>query len=257
MTETVLPALERPRRLHFDWLLPALIRPRAAFDKIAHTVGGAWLTPMLLVLLFAIVGALLWGNITAATNANQPFIPPPGFENFPPEEQQRIMDQWQATQQQLNNPLVLYVFPAVAALAGVFITWLLLASVLHLVLTLFGGRSAMRNTMNVVAWTFLPIAVRYAVQCVFMLSTQSAVPGLGLSGFAPEGNAFVKALLAFVDVYLLWQIVMLVIGSRAVSGVSTGKVSAAVVVSVGIVLGLQALPAFIGSLLLGLNTQTF
>ena len=249
--------LEHPRRFHFDWLLPALLRPRATFEKIAHTAGGAWLTPILILLLLAVAGALVWGNITAAASANQPFIPPPGFENFPPEEQQRILEAWEAGRAAQNNALILYVFPAVGAVAGVFVTWLLLASILHLALTLFGGRSAMRNTMNVVAWTFLPIAVRYAVQIGFMLTTQSAVPGLGLSGFAPEGNTFLAALLAFVDVYWLWQVVLLVIGARAVSGVTTGKVIAAVVVSVGLLLALQALPAFVTGMLLGLNTQTF
>lgn len=257
MLETSAPPLERPRRLHFDWLIPALIRPRRVFETVAHYAGGAWLTPLLLLSLMEIARGILAGNIAAAVVANQPPQLPPDFASLPPDIQEQILQSAQAQQAAMSNPLIHIVFPTALALLGVWIGWLLVASVLHLALTLLGGRSAMRNTLNVTAWAMLPFVVRSLVRVVFHLVTQSSINAAGLSGFAPEDNAFVQALLVFVDVYLIWHLILLVVGARYASGLSTGKVIGAVVVSLLIVLSLQALPGFIGAQISRLGSSTF
>lgn len=240
MTETALPPLEQPRRFHFDWLLPAFIRPRAIFAKIGEYAGGAWLTPLLLLTLLELVKAYFGGNARAQFALSQPVPQPdPGFGGFP---QPGIEPVAPAT----PDMMITHIFPGALGVMGVWIAWLLVAAVLHLALTLLGGRSAMRNTMNVVAWAMVPFLVRGVANIIgYAMFPNEIINGLGLSGFAGEENLFFKALLEYVDIYLVWHVILLVIGSRFASGLGWGKAFGGVSVAVVIVLLLQALPGWV------------
>ena len=80
-----------------------------------------------------------------------------------------------------------------------------------------------------------------------MLTSDQLIGGPGLSGFAPAGEGFGRALLAgalsMVDIYLLWQIILLYIGTSLSSQLSRAKCWAAVLLTIVIVLTLRALPA--------------
>lgn len=237
MTETALPPLEQPRRFHFDWLFPAFLRPRAAFAKIGEYVGGAWLTPLLLLTLIELVKAYFGGNARAQFALSQPVPTQPDFGGFPQPE---------VVTPPGSDMMITHIFPGALGVMGVWIAWLLIAAILHLALTLLGGRSAMRNTMNVVAWAMVPFIVRGVANIIgYMMSPNEMINGLGLSGFAGEDNLFLKALLEFVDIYLIWHIILLTIGSRFASGLGWGKALGGVAVAVVLVLLLQALPGWV------------
>jgi hypothetical protein len=240
MTETALPPLEQPRRFHFDWLLPAFIRPRAIFAKIGEYAGGAWLTPLLLLTLVELVKAYFGGNARAQFAAAQPVpVPDPGFGGVPQPGLEPVAPA-------APDMMLTHIFPGALGVMGVWIAWLLVAAVLHLALTLLGGRSAMRNTMNVVAWAMVPFIIRGVANIFgYALFPNEMIDGLGLSGFAGTENLFLKALLEFVDIYLLWHVILLAIGSRFSSGLGWGKALGGVIVAVGLVLLLQALPGWV------------
>ncbi len=114
-------------------------------------------------------------------------------------------------------------------------------------LTLFGGRGTSRSALNVAAWSFIPLLLRYVIQIVAMLMTDSLVASPGLAGFAPAGegffNAFLAGILSHVDIFLLWQIVLLWIGVHLSSRLPLLKSLLAVLATMLIVLALRALPA--------------
>ncbi len=257
MTDTALPPLERPRRLHFDWVLPTFFNPAAAFTKIGAYAGDAWLTPLLVWMAAELGHIWLAGNAAAQAALNAPLNLPADFANFPPDMQQQILEQAQANQATGAGIMLTHIFPGVLAVLGVWVGWLLLSAVLHLALTLLGGRSAMRNTMNVVAWASLPFVIRAVVRIGYYLTGGAVITAPGLAGFAPEGNAFLTALLSLVDVYACWQVALLLIGARKASGLAWGKVIGATVVTVALVLALQALPGFVYQQLSGLTTTSF
>jgi hypothetical protein len=244
MAEAIAPPLERPRRFHLDWLLPTLIRPRAAFARLAQHAGDAWLTPLLVITLIELVRVFAVGSVRQAQAALGQVQLPPDFQYWPPQMQEQFMQAQQATQ----GPIFIYALPAFIALMGVWIGWLLLAALLHLALTMLGGRSPTRNTLNVVAWAMLPFAVRALVTAGFALFTQSLVNGAGLSGFAPTDgtplSAFLRELLIYVDIYLIWYVLLAILGARLASGLSLGKVIGGVLVTTLIVMALQALVGF-------------
>ena len=117
--------------------------------------------------------------------------------------------------------------------------WLLLAAMLHFGFTLLGGRGSMQSALNVVAWASLPFALRDILRIVFMLSAGHTITSPGLSGFITTPGFFAQ-LLTRIDIFLFWQIVLLILGFGIADNLSRGKSMAGVIVVVVLVLLAQA-----------------
>ncbi len=258
MAELELEQLEaaRPRSMRLDWILPLFFRPGRTLKKIAEQERGVWIAPIIILSILAILVVLAGGQprtIQAQTNVELP----PDFQYWSPEMQEDFM----ANQANRTSALYIYVFPMLGALAGVWILWFLLGSILHLVLTLSGSRGTNTAALNLVAWASLPFALRYIVQAVAILSSKQLIAAPGLSGFLPaDGNGlliFLRAVLAQIDLYLIWQVILLLVGVVPLTGLVRTKAWTAVLISVVIILALAALPALIGSQLGGLRTSPY
>jgi hypothetical protein len=239
----VTPRSERGWR--FDLVLPLFLRPRSTLARIAAHNRANWRAPIALLSLAAVIRALVAGSINAAARATGEVPLPPGYEFYTQEQ----MAQFQQAATASNNPTFNYILPAVGALLGVIVVWLIAAWVLHLVLTLLGGRGTSQATVNVVAWAGLPALLRFVVQIIAIVVNDSLVAAPGLSGFTPTGEGFAHALLASilsqVDVYLIWTIILLVIGARVVSRLPIGKSTLAVLLVAALVMVLRALPTIL------------
>lgn len=243
--ELVLNRRDANRGWRFDLVLPVLIRPRAAMARIVESNRAIWRTPLFLIILAAVAQALVAGSIKAAAAASGELALPPDFEFYAPEQQAQFMQAATAT----NNPTFNYVLPALGAALGVFVLWFVIGWLLHLVLTLLGGRGTSRSALNVAAWAALPALIRSLVQLVAMLVSDQLIAAPGLAGFAPAGEGFANALLSgvlsHVDIYLLWQIVLLFIGVRLSSQLPAAKCWLAILLTILITLTARALPAAI------------
>ena len=240
MIEATLEPERRLPRSGLGWVLPALFSPRATFPIIAAETRSVWLTPLILASLGSLLYAAAAGWLRSVAALGGELQLPPDFQYYPPEVQEQIMRAFQAT----SGPVFLYVFPALVALASVWIGWLLLSGMLHLTLTLLGGRGSIGTSLNLVAWAGLPLVIRDLVRVVAMLITDRLILHPGLSGFAPAGTGvglliFVE-FIKLVDLYLIWTIVLLIIGSRASGNLTTGKAMVAVLISLVIGLALKA-----------------
>jgi hypothetical protein len=264
MTTSDLPSAspEPSRRLRFDWILPAFIRPRATFAAIAAQVGGVWLVPLLILTVFALARTIVTGSVQQAAMQSGQFGPGgsavvvggragpgSGGGELTPEQQQ----QFEQAQSLATNPLVIYGIPSALAIAGTWLGWLIVGSVLHLVFTLLGGRGSTRSSLNIVAWAALPFALRDLVRLAFMLAAGRLIMNPGLSGFAPMSdgvpNAFCVGLLSLVDLYLIWHVVLIGLGLRASERVTPVKAWGGAAVTLGVLMLLQALPGYLASLL--------
>ncbi len=243
MAETTSSPLTPPRRFYFDWLAPTLLRPRAAFANINGASGDTWLTPIIILMLTGLGRVLATGWLKAQAALISGPVLPPGFENLPPDQQTQFFEAQAAT----SGPVFVYVFPAIMALLQVWLGWLIVTGVLHLVLTLLGGRGSTRGAMNIVAWASLPFAVRDLVRVGYMLYSQQLIGQAGLAGFAPTDGmlgAYLAQVLAQVDLYLFWHIFLLVLGIRAGDGLATGRVTGGAVITLLLIVLLGALPGF-------------
>jgi hypothetical protein len=246
IVETDLP--ETPKRpLRFDWIFPVLFKPGRAMREIAQEENGAWLLPLLLLSLLVVAGVLVSGPLRVQYLLSQPPQLPPDFQYYAPEQQQKFLEAAVPN----TGATVIYLLPALGALAGVWVSWFLLGAILHLGVTMSGGRGSLGRDLNLTAWGSLPFAVRSIVQSGYMLIANQLIARTGLSGFIPSDAtgalAFAGAVLALFDVYLVWQIILLTIGSSAGAGISKSKAFWAVLAAVVVLLALQALPAFIGA----------
>lgn len=162
-----------------------------------------------------------------------------------------------ASQGDKASPMFVYLFPILGSLIGVWLSWFLLGSILHLALTLSGSRGSNTQALNLVAWASLPFALRFIVQAIAISANKSLIQAPGLSGFIAadaEGfAAFMRVLLAFIDIYLIWQVILLMVGSLPLTGLSRGKAWTAVLIAVLLMLVLQSVPGYIGNLLGGLS----
>jgi hypothetical protein len=242
----VLP-LQRPRRLRLDWLGPLLWRPRQTLEKIQQETYGTWLAPLLLLTVLALVAVLIGGPLRQAAAAAAPQTLPQDYQYWSPEQQA----QYTQSLATAVGPTVIYVVPAAGELLKIWLGWFLFAAILHLVLTLAGSRGTMTSALNLVAWSSVPVAIRYLVQIGGMLFAQQLVAHPGLSGFAPQDGGMVVrylgAILPFIDLYLLWGVVLMIVGLVPSAGISTRKVLVGVLISLVILLLLEALPGFIGA----------
>lgn len=240
------PLQEKTRKLRWNWVFPLFFKPRRTLEEIGKEEKGVWLTPLLILSVLAILVVLVAGPIRTQAALGGGELPA-DFEYWMPEQQEQYLN----SQTSMNGPLFVYVFPAVGALAGIWVRWFLLGSILHLLLTLAGSRSGNTAALNLVAWASLPYAVRSIVQIVSMLATRGLINKPGLSGFAAADAsglaAFLGALLVFIDIYLIWQVILLLIGVLPMSRLSRGKAWAFTLLAVLIVLALAALPGFISA----------
>lgn len=236
---------DRMRPWHLDWLAGVLIHPRRVFPQIAAETGANWLTPLLLIsltalLLVAVSGPLRQQQASLAANNL-----PPDFQYYSP-EQQAQMQQALASSASAN---FIYIFPAAAAIAKVWLGWLVVGGVLHLALTILGGRASSRSVLNMVAWAGLPFALRDLVRIAAILAGGQLIAQPGLSGLAPaEGGAavtFLAQLLASIDLYWIWHVVLLVIAVRSEADPGRGKALASVVITQAVALLLLALPGYV------------
>lgn len=247
MSENELDYLEeeRPKKLQFGWVFPIIVKPRQTLKAIAEKNHSVWLAPLLLLMVSALVLVLV--SVPVSSQNAPPMEMPPDFEYFSPEQQEQFL---QAVDMG-SSPVNTIVFPLLLRYAGIWIGWFLLGSILHLSLTLNGSRSSNRSALNLTAWASIPFVIRDIVQIIAILITKQLILKPGLSGFVADGAlgfmAFAAALLSFIDLYLIWQIVLLVIGARQISGLKSGKALLAVLIAVIVFLALKALPGFLGA----------
>lgn len=247
MSETTAasPAELRPRRFQLDWVLPVLFRPRSAFQRLSAAAGDTWWTPLLIVMAAELIRVWAAGSVRQVLAAAGQVALPADFQYWSPDQQA----QFTQAQQAATGPVFVYVLPGFAAGLGLWLGWLLTAALLHLILTMLGGRSTTRGALNVVAWAALPFAVRALVRAGYNWTTQTLIAGPGLAGFAPADAGgwavFAREFLALVDIYVVWYAALLMIGSRQAAGLARGKVVAGGLAAVVLLLALQALPGFL------------
>jgi hypothetical protein len=178
---------------------------------------------------------------------------PENFQYWSEKDQQAYFQ----GQQNLSSPIFIFVFPILQGVGGYWLFWLLFSSILYLISTLSGSRAPRNKAGNLTAWAMSPFILRLLVQSLTTLFTRKLVTINGLAGFIAKDakgfQAFARGLLSQMDVYWVWFVVLIVIGMLLISGLKRGKTITAVLVTVLIMLVLQAIPSLISSTLSGLS----
>ncbi len=214
---------------------------------------GVWLTPIVLLCLTGLVAVVVGGPLRQQAALSGQAELPPDFQWYTPEQQAQFLQAQSAT----SGTAFVYVFPALQAVLRVWLGWLIVGALLHLALTLLGGRGTMQSAMNLVAWAGLPFGMRDLIRTLYMLLGHRLIRAPGLSGLLGAdlgGSALlVSQLLALIDVYLLWHVAVLVVGVRTQADPGRGRAWGSVALTQAAALLLQALPAYLVGRLAGLT----
>jgi hypothetical protein len=247
MAEINVDIPEKPKKLLFNWIPGLIIRPKATFNQIGKVANGVWLTPLFLFSLTTLGRTLVQGWLRQLSASTGQINLPPEFQYYSPEQQAQMLQALEST----SSPVFIYVLPAILGLAGVWLGWLIVSGLLHFVLTLLGGRGDTSVSLNLVAWASIPFAIRDLVRIVAMLITREPITAAGISGFAPAGDSmgliYLVELMKLLDIYLLWHIALLVLGVYAAAKLASSKAWTGTMITMLIVLALQALPGFISA----------
>lgn len=239
MTETTVE-LQPRRGLDFSKVGEVLLHPFAGLQTVAAADRPVWWTPMLVLTLTLILSTVAGGyfKARAAMMGSAPL--PMDFQYWTPDMQENY---YQA-QQAMQGPVFLYVIPLVGGLAALWLGWLILAGSLHLASTLLGGRGSMGSALNLTAYALLPFAVRDVLRILFIFISGQAITSPGLSGFS-SGAGFGAQFLSHLDIFLIWQVVLLAAGLMAADGLPRNK---AILGAVGVVLLLLLAQSGLGAL---------
>lgn len=227
-------------KLHLSWLYQIIIKPRRTLAQVVEAQHAAWLAPLLLLSLLALLLVRVSG-MPRRIATNIEYLPP-DYEYYTPEQQQ----QFQQAVEARRSHWMIYYLPALGELSGIWLGWVLTGSALHLALTLTGSRSGSRAAYNLAGWAMMPLAFRFIVQTVGTAATQQLISQPGLSGFVGSaGGSYLGEMLSQVDIYFIWHVILLMIGALLMSGLSRRRAWLATAGAVVVVMALNALPGFL------------
>jgi hypothetical protein len=238
----------RTRRFDLKQIPTFLIHPRKGVEQLAVEGKPAWQVPMLVLSIILLLRTLVSGFLQARASALGQAALPTDWQYWTPDMQNNYMQAIQATQ----GVVFVYIIPVVMGMAKLWLGWLVLGGLLHLISTLFGGRGSMSSVLNLTAWAGLTFGLRDLLRVVYMLITKHPIFNPGLSGFS--GIIFLSKILAGVDVFLIWFAILLVMGLRVTDNLTAWKATIGVVIVLLLLLlaksGLETLSTSLGGMMI-------
>ncbi len=269
--ESNAPVIAPHKRFHFEFLLPFLFRPGPTFQKVVLK-RGTWLTPLLLLSLLTFVRVMLAPQpvsslpVVDPNTVPQPGAGPSGKGGYVPQGDDSLISarpqsggggggQGEAMPVEASSGAGAgNIFSAVTSTLGVWLGWLLLSVLLYVGMVINGSNNSFTETLNLTAWASLPLALRQIVMLVAAL----VMPSIGqnptglaalVSSLSGPLGMFLSPLLKQVDVYLIWQAVLIVIGLRQVSPLALRRIVGVTLAALVLFLTLGAVPGFLGAIL--------
>ena len=129
--------LSEKNRFHLGWVIPTILHPKRTIEEIVKKDKSVWLTPLVLISILVVIAGLVGGPIrknAIISGATQSV----DFQYLSTDQQTQFKNA-QATQ---SSALFTFVFPIVESLLGLWFSWFILSSLLHLSLTLSGSRAS-------------------------------------------------------------------------------------------------------------------
>lgn len=261
MPETQAPAPERRGILRLLWGI--VVRPCPTLEYLNEHGTRAWWLPALLGLLMVLLPVLVAAPITAR-QSREAFLA--AKEQM--EEQLRVQQDPAQMEQAMSiatPPLITTVFPAVGGVLWRVVVWLVWAGVLYLAGMALGGRTTFGALFRMVVWAWLPYALRGLLQTIYIAASGQLIANPGLSGLAKQpqsvgemftappslGQTLCAAGLAQIDLFLVWNLILLVIGVTVTTHLPKRK---AILLTLGVWLLLTALsliPTLVSTIFMG------
>jgi hypothetical protein len=200
-------------------MLDIYLAPGRAFARLKEKP--SWLIPIIIVLLFNMMIALLSAQYVDWEKQRQTALDRMRERNMSEEQIQKAtegMDKF------YSSPAMRYGMPAVSALFVTVIAALFLAVIYNVSLPLFGGTGDFKRTWAIVCNASLIAVPAAIVRGALILLKRSAEVTTSLLAAAPAiKQPFLKGLLAQLDIFDFWKFVLIAIGLTTVLGIKKSK----------------------------------
>ncbi len=214
-------------------LVGILIRPRATFEAMRHARRTHWW--LVLVLMAAATALLIYATAQARANLFTGVVPLEGLE--PPAG----IEAPQGVGPSSSTSILATILPAIMGIAGVVIGYIVCVVVIFGMGLAMGGKATFKQLLPVAVWSTLPLVVRKVIQAAASLVTgRMAVAGFsGLFTMAERVSMpLLYTLLEQLDVYLVWNLVLLGIGVATTSRLKASKAVVIVLTYLAVAAGL-------------------
>jgi hypothetical protein len=241
-------------------ILQFILHPRQTMTDILQNQSYGWFLPLILSTGLLLIFSILQHNMInkQAVNPADMYMDPMMMSSADAMDGPMVMSEDMKYMeegmpqgfpgQQSGESGLAFILKMISRLAGLWLVWLLFATMLHLGLMIAGGNLEQKAIFRLTAWTTLIFAIRTIIQILFMLISGQPILGDGLSGMLPEVDGqmtFMAYLLAGVDIYFFIQLSLLFLGFHQNTNLAARKIVVTLLVSGLLILGLSAIPTFI------------
>ena len=220
-----------------------IVRPKPVLAKILEDPSGAWRLPLIIITVLALLQVLTGAPLRKAELLQEPPPMPQDFMYYPPETQEQYLRALEVT----SGPAFTLGFPALIALAEVWMGWLSVGGLLFLLLTLMGMRIKAPAILGLTAWSGMPQGVRSLIQTLYMVVSGVQVAEPGLSGFfSANGSSILAQVSRYIDIYVFWQFGLILLGLSMMIPNQRLKLLLSVLIVFLLALLMWALPGYLG-----------
>ncbi|MGB9775996.1 MAG: YIP1 family protein [Anaerolineae bacterium] len=239
-----------------------IARPRATFRYLNKHGRRLWWLPALLTVVMVVLPIIVAGPLQARQAREAVAEVQAQMREMLSPEQRQQMEQ---AQQIAASPLIITVFPSILGVLGLAVGWLAWAGALYLVGMVAGGHASFGALFRMVVWTWIPYALRGFLQTLYILFTGQLIAHPGLSGLVADtrpvgemlkapptaGPLLASAFLSRIDLFLFWNLALLVVGTTVVTRLS-GRKATALVLGIWVLFTLiRLIPTLISGLFIG------
>jgi len=227
-----------------------VLRPGAAMRRLDAYPGRRWWFPLVVLAVVGVVNALiLTPRITAAAMQNVDL------------GQMQAAGVDMAAVSKAGGYAALAI-GVIGAVFGVVVGTFLVAAILHFIGTVFGGQQAFNAVLTTTSWARIPLILRGFVQLLWFGThgrefdaNMAGLAGLVADADKPTAGAssFLAPLLARIEVWNLWYLVLLVIAVRATSKVTRGRAVLIVGIYVPLAVGADLIGTALGRAIAGIG----
>jgi hypothetical protein len=227
-------------------LVSMIDRPAVTMSTVGRKPGWAWLTPALLVLVglavFSVVAAPYTSEL-ALRQAQQ------RMASLPPQQ----AEQAAAPMERLTSPPVIAGFSIVGGLITLAVIWLVSAGILYFLGLVTGGEANFAQSFAILAWSWLPYFLRNLVLAAYV-AYKGQLINTGLSFLVATGDQakdtanWLYGLLAQVDLFYLWHLILVIVGLVAVGRLSKAKATIVGLIYLAATTALSLVPTLLGSM---------
>ena len=195
------------------------LAPGRAFARLKEKP--SWLIPIIIVLLFNMIMALLSAQYVDWDKQRQTALDRMRERNM---SEEQIQQATEGMDKLYTSPAMRYGMPAVSALVITLIAALFLAVIYNVSLPLFGGTGDFKRTWAIVCNASLIAVPAAIVRGALVLLKGSAEVTTSLLAAAPNlKHGFLAGLLAQLDIFDFWKFVLIAIGLTTVLGIKKSK----------------------------------